>query len=89
MAREEDTGMGTALSGLAAHRKWERSKNETRSTRSRGDRRDNIGPGLRPCDCSFQLGGLFAFQRRLMYFPAKLTAPPSAFGLEGVCSLRA
>jgi hypothetical protein len=44
---------------------------------------------LRPCDCSFQLGGLFAFQRRLMYFPAKLTAPPSAFGLEGVCSLRA
>src|SRR3984893_12984831 len=30
------------------------------------------------------VGGLFAFQRRLMYFPAKLTAPPSAFGLNGV-----
>ena len=30
------------------------------------------------------LGGLFAFQRRLMYFPAKMTAPPSAFGLKGV-----
>ena len=28
--------------------------------------------------------GLFAFQRRLMYFPAKMTAPPSAFGLKGV-----
>jgi hypothetical protein len=55
MAREEDTGMGTALSGLAARREGERSKNETRSTRSRGDRRDNIGPGLRPCDCSFRL----------------------------------
>jgi len=28
--------------------------------------------------------GLFAFQRRLMYFPAKMTASPSAFGLTGV-----
>ena len=28
--------------------------------------------------------GLFAFQRRLMYFPAKMTAAPSAFGLKGV-----
>jgi uncharacterized protein len=33
--------------------------------------------------CAF-VGGLFAFQRRLMYFPAKMTAPPSAFGLKGV-----
>src|ERR1700730_17207622 len=30
------------------------------------------------------VGGLFAFQRRLMYFPAKMTTPPSAFGLKGV-----
>jgi fermentation-respiration switch protein FrsA (DUF1100 family) len=30
------------------------------------------------------VGGLFAFQRHLMYFPAKMTAPPSAFGLSGV-----
>ena len=30
------------------------------------------------------VGGLFAFQRRLMYFPAKMTARPSAFGLKGV-----
>jgi hypothetical protein len=29
------------------------------------------------------VGGLFAFQRRLMYFPAKMTTPPSAFGLKG------
>ena len=30
------------------------------------------------------VGGLFAFQRRLLYFPTKMTAPPSAFGLNGV-----
>jgi len=30
------------------------------------------------------VGGLFAFQRRLLYFPTKMTAPPSAFGLKGV-----
>ena len=30
------------------------------------------------------VGGLFAFQRHLMYFPVKMTAPPSAFGLSGV-----
>jgi uncharacterized protein len=30
------------------------------------------------------VGGLFAFQSRLMYFPAKMTTPPSAFGLKGV-----
>jgi uncharacterized protein len=33
--------------------------------------------------CVF-VGGLFAFQRRLMYFPVKMTEPPSAFGLKGV-----
>jgi hypothetical protein len=32
-----------------------RNTNETRSTRSRGDRRDNTGTRLRPCNCSFQL----------------------------------
>jgi hypothetical protein len=37
MAREEDTGMGTALSGLAARREEERSKNENRSARSRNN----------------------------------------------------
>jgi len=30
------------------------------------------------------VGGLFVFQRRLMYFPVKMIAPPSAFGLKGV-----
>jgi hypothetical protein len=30
------------------------------------------------------VGGLFAFQRHLMYFPVEMTAPPSAFGLSGV-----
>ncbi|HUI22636.1 MAG TPA: alpha/beta hydrolase [Methylocella sp.] len=30
------------------------------------------------------VAGLFIFQRRLMYFPAKMTAPPSAFGLKRV-----
>ena len=30
------------------------------------------------------VGGLLVFQRRLMYFPVKMIAPPSAFGLKGV-----